>query len=155
MKKKISIYDIAKYINVSPATVSYVINGVHKVSEKTKQKVLAAIEELGYVPDHNARSLSTGKSHLIGLFLPLDDALISIMGCVDTRKGYNNTEHYINDVTIQNLKIKDELIDESYKYLKTNMVNNLKFINDKEVTGSKINYYDSSSYGKKYTIEII
>ena len=85
----------------------------------------------------------------------IDDALISIIGCVDTRKGYNNTEHYINDVTIQNLKIKDELIDESYKYLKTNMVNNLKFINDKEVTGSKINYYDSSSYGKKYTIEII
>ena len=55
MKKKISIYDIAKYINVSPATVSYVINGVNKVSLETKQKVLAAIEELGYVPDHNAR----------------------------------------------------------------------------------------------------
>lgn len=79
MKKKISIYDIAKYINVSPATVSYVINGVHKVSEETKQKVLAAIEELGYVPDHNARSLSTGKSHLIGLFLPLDDASIAFL----------------------------------------------------------------------------
>ncbi len=79
MKKNISIYDIAEYLNVSPATVSYVINGVNKVSEKTKQRILDAIDELGYVPDHNARSLSTGKSHLIGLFLPLDDASIAFL----------------------------------------------------------------------------
>lgn len=79
MKKKISIYDIAKYSGVSPAAVSYVINGVNKVSEETKIRVLAAIEELGYVPDHNARSLSTGKSHLIGLFLPLNDASIAFL----------------------------------------------------------------------------
>lgn len=77
MKKKISIYDIAKYSNVSPAAVSYVINGKNKVSEETKKKVLAAIEELGYVPDHTARTLSTGKSHLIGLMLPLDDTSIA------------------------------------------------------------------------------
>lgn len=79
MKKKISIYDIAKYSNVSPAAVSYVINGVNKVSDATRQKVLAAIDELGYVPDHNARTLSTGKSHLIGLFLPLNDASIAFL----------------------------------------------------------------------------
>lgn len=79
MKKRTSIYDIAKYLNVSPATVSYVINGKKKVSEETQKKVFAAIEELGYVPDHNARTLSTGKSHLIGLFLPLDDASIAFL----------------------------------------------------------------------------
>ena len=79
MKKKISIYDIAKYSNVSPAAVSYVINGKNKVSEETKKKVLAAIEELGYVPDHTARTLSTGKSHLIGLMLPLDDTSIAFL----------------------------------------------------------------------------
>ena len=61
MKKKVSIYDIAKYSNVSPAAVSYVINGVNKVSLETRTKVLAAIDELGYVPDHNARSLLTGN----------------------------------------------------------------------------------------------
>ena len=47
MKNKISIYDIAKYSDVSPASVSYVINGKNKVSEETRQKVLKAIEELG------------------------------------------------------------------------------------------------------------
>ena len=79
MKNKISIYDIAKYSEVSPASVSYVINGKNKVSEETRQKVLKAIEELGYVPNHNARSLSTGKSHLIGLFLPLSDTSVAFL----------------------------------------------------------------------------
>ena len=79
MKNKLSIYDIAKYSEVSPASVSYVINGKNKVSEETRQKVLKAIEELGYVPNHNARSLSTGKSHLIGLFLPLSDTSIAFL----------------------------------------------------------------------------
>ena len=85
----------------------------------------------------------------------IDDALISIIGCVDTRKGYNNSEHYINDVIIKNVKIKDEIINDSYENLDTYMVNNLTFINDKEVTGSNINYHDTSSYGNKYSIEII
>ena len=79
MKKKISIYDIAKYCEVSPATVSYVINGKKKVLDETRKKVLAAIDELGYVMDHNARTLSTGKSNLIGLLLPLHDAASSFI----------------------------------------------------------------------------
>ena len=51
MSKKISIYDIAKYVGVSPATVSYAINGKKKISLETKQKIFKAIDELGYVPD--------------------------------------------------------------------------------------------------------
>lgn len=77
LKRKTSIYDIAKFINVSPTTVSYVINNKGKVSWETRQKVQKAIEELGFIPDTTARSLSTGKSHLIGLFLPLDNAAVA------------------------------------------------------------------------------
>lgn len=80
MEKKVSIYDIANYLNLSVATVSYVINGKGKISEKTRNKVNEAIKELGYVVNTTARTLSTGKSHLIGLLLPLDNtssALIS------------------------------------------------------------------------------
>lgn len=79
MDNKVSIYDIAKYLGVSPATVSYVINGVNKVSDKTKEKVLKAIDELGYVPNYTARALSTGKSHLIGILLPLEDPSIAFL----------------------------------------------------------------------------
>lgn len=71
--KKPSIYDIAKKVNVSVATVSYVLNGKEgKVSEATRKRIFKAMNELGYTRDHAAVSLSTGKSHLIGVYLPLD-----------------------------------------------------------------------------------
>lgn len=79
MSKKISIYDIAKYVGVSPATVSYAINGKKKISLETKQKIFKAIDELCYVPDTMARTLTTGRSHLIGLCLPIDDSSSQIV----------------------------------------------------------------------------
>ena len=79
MSGKVSIYDIARHVKVSPASVSYVINGVDKVGAETKQKILKAIKELGYVPNFTARALSTGKSHLIGILLPLMDASIAFL----------------------------------------------------------------------------
>ena len=58
-----------------------------------------------------------------------NDLKINILGCVDTRKGYNNSVHKISDITFIDLTINDELIDENYKYLYTNeYVENLKFL---------------------------
>ena len=73
MSKKVTIYDIAKYLNVTTATVSYALNNVSKVSEETRKKILDAAKELGYSRDYNAVSLSTGKTHLMVLFLPFED----------------------------------------------------------------------------------
>ncbi|MBO6280125.1 MAG: LacI family DNA-binding transcriptional regulator [Bacilli bacterium] len=73
MSKKVTIYDIAKYLNVTPATVSYALNNVSKVSEETRKKILETAKELGYSRDYNAVSLSTGKTHLMALFLPFED----------------------------------------------------------------------------------
>lgn len=78
MKNKVSIYDIAKYLNVSPATVSYAINGVDKVSAKTRTRVLNACKKFNFVLNTTARSLSTGKTHLVGLYLPLDDPALAL-----------------------------------------------------------------------------
>lgn len=76
--KKPSIYDIAKRVNVSGATVSYVLNGKEgKVSEATRKRIFAAMDELGYTRDHAAVSLSTGKSHLIGISFPLSDTSLA------------------------------------------------------------------------------
>ena len=73
-KKKVSIYTIAQKIGVSPATVSYVVNGrYNKVSLATRHRILDEIEKSGYVPDVNARGLSCGRSRLIGLFLPISE----------------------------------------------------------------------------------
>jgi DNA-binding LacI/PurR family transcriptional regulator len=65
MNRKITIRDVAKYAGVSVATVSYVINGVNRVSDATKKKILEAIKHLGYKPDFTAISLSKKQSKML------------------------------------------------------------------------------------------
>ena len=73
MKKKVlSIIDIAKQLNVSQSTVSFILNGKSKerrISDQTTEKVLKFIEEVGYKPNLLARSLRTGKTNIIGLMV--------------------------------------------------------------------------------------
>ncbi|MGG1400963.1 LacI family DNA-binding transcriptional regulator [Bacillus salipaludis] len=61
--------DVAKLAGVSQSTVSRVFFGGVSVSEKTRKKVLAAAEELGYSPNEFARSLITNKTKIIGLVM--------------------------------------------------------------------------------------
>lgn len=65
-----TIDDVAKLAGVSTATVSRVFNNKPWVSEKTRQKVLKAVEELGYKPSMPARSLALKKTNTIGLIVP-------------------------------------------------------------------------------------
>ncbi|WP_375437158.1 LacI family DNA-binding transcriptional regulator [uncultured Hymenobacter sp.] len=70
MKKRTLIHDIARHLEVSIATVSLVLNGKAKqsrISDALAQRVLAYVEEVGYKPNHLAKSLRTGKTHVIGL----------------------------------------------------------------------------------------
>jgi len=66
--------DVAKRAGVSRATVSYVLNGkVSKLSsipEETRQRVLDAIDELGYEPDARAQALRSGNTNTIALIIP-------------------------------------------------------------------------------------
>ncbi len=65
-----NIYDIAKLSGVSIATVSRVVNGSPRVSEKTKQKVLAVIQESEYTPNVFARGLGLDSMKTIGILCP-------------------------------------------------------------------------------------
>ena len=65
-----TLKDVAELAGVSSATVSYVLNGKRTISGETKQRVYSAIEQLDYVPDLNARSLSMRDSKLIGVVVP-------------------------------------------------------------------------------------
>jgi LacI family transcriptional regulator, galactose operon repressor len=64
-----NIYEVAELAGVSLATVSRVINPGAKVSEKTRQKVLSAMSELGFRPNSIAQSLATRSSNSVGVLV--------------------------------------------------------------------------------------
>lgn len=66
----VTIYDIAKEANVSPATVSRVLNSRGNVKEETARKVQKIARAHNYSPNVMARSLRTKRSNLIGLIIP-------------------------------------------------------------------------------------
>ena len=66
----VTIYDVAKIAEVSIATVSCVISKRKKVKKTTEEKVLKAIEELGYIPNTIAQSLNTRKTTTNGFIIP-------------------------------------------------------------------------------------
>ncbi len=72
MKKKLSISDIARSLNISVTTVSFILNGKaqeKRISDELVKRVQTFIDEVGYKPDSLARSLRTGKSNIIGLLV--------------------------------------------------------------------------------------
>lgn len=62
-----NIYDVSEHAGVSIATVSRVLNGNPNVSEKTREKVLKVMDELGYTPNVFARGLGLNTMKTIGI----------------------------------------------------------------------------------------
>lgn len=67
---RVRLADVAAEVGVSIKTVSNVVNGTGFVSDAVREKVLAAIETLGYRPNVAARQLRRGSSGLLGLCVP-------------------------------------------------------------------------------------
>ena len=65
-----TIRDVAARAGVSPATVSRVFTRPQSVTHSTRQRVLAAADELHYTPQPLARSLARGLTGNIGLVVP-------------------------------------------------------------------------------------
>lgn len=74
MAKRPTQFDVARKAGVSRSTVSFVLNdktgGNIPISDETRQRVLEAIDELGYVPDARARALRSGDTNTLGLIIP-------------------------------------------------------------------------------------
>jgi LacI family transcriptional regulator len=74
VKRRPTQKDVARLAEVSPATVSYVINNLSggniRISDETRRRVWKAIEELGYQINVNARSLRTQKTQLLAVMVP-------------------------------------------------------------------------------------
>jgi len=64
-----NMYEVAKLADVSIATVSRVVHTDSRVKEKTRQKVLSAMLQLGYQPNSIAQSLATRTSNSVGVLV--------------------------------------------------------------------------------------
>lgn len=68
--KRATMADVAKYAGVTKTTVSRVLNHKGEISPETREKVLQAVEQLGYRRSRIARSLATDQTFLLGLIVP-------------------------------------------------------------------------------------
>lgn len=89
-----SIKEIAARAGVSAATVSYVLNHTGNVSEQTRKRVLAVVEEAGYVPNRMAKGLRAKKTDTIGILVEDITAfqtpqIINGINEYVEKKGYN------------------------------------------------------------------
>ncbi|WP_129837917.1 LacI family DNA-binding transcriptional regulator [Streptomyces sp. RFCAC02] len=69
MAHTVGIKEVARQAGVSVGTVSNVINRPHMVADETRERVQAAITELGYVRSESARQLRAGQSRIIALLV--------------------------------------------------------------------------------------
>ena len=69
-KKRTSITDLAKQLNVSVSTVSRALSGHSAISETTTKRVVALAKTLGYKPNHMAAGLRRGRSKMLGVVVP-------------------------------------------------------------------------------------
>lgn len=92
MKKKISIHDLAKQLNVSATTISFVLNGKaeeNRIRQDLADRILAYVKEVGYRPNLTAKSLRTGKSKLIGMLVEgISDPFFSSIARIVEEEAY-------------------------------------------------------------------
>ena len=69
-KSAVTLAEVASLASVSEITVSRIIRNKGPISEATRQKVMAAIRAVGYVPNRLAGSLASAESNLMGVLIP-------------------------------------------------------------------------------------
>ncbi|WP_105530199.1 substrate-binding domain-containing protein [Solimicrobium silvestre] len=74
-----NLKNLAKNLGISETTVSRALNGYPEVSERTRERVLAAAQLAGYRPNPVARSLASGRTNVIGIIHPLPNDLADPM----------------------------------------------------------------------------
>ena len=70
MANKVTVRQIAEKLGISMMTVSRALNNLPNVDPKTRELVISAAHEMGYVPNHIAKSLVQNKTYTIGVVVP-------------------------------------------------------------------------------------
>jgi len=115
MKRRTTISDIARELNLTPATVSRSLNNHPAISEKTKKLINETAIKLKYKRNEIATSLKSGRSKLIGVIIP--SAEINFFGSVvhgienmASKKGYNVLLYQSNESRENEAKAVDTFI---------------------------------------------
>jgi LacI family transcriptional regulator/LacI family purine nucleotide synthesis repressor len=73
----VTIIDVAREAGVSKSTVSLVMSGSVAIKKQTRDRVLKTIQRLDYVPNINARNLTTRKNHILGVAMNVENFSLS------------------------------------------------------------------------------
>ena len=92
--KEVTIYDIAKKLNISPATVSRGLQDHPAISKKTKKKIADTVDKMGYRSNHFARNLRQRETKTIGVIVhelnsSFITSVLSGIERVSTEAGYD------------------------------------------------------------------
>lgn len=98
----VTLKEIASKCNVSATTVSNILNGKPKVSEKTKEAVMKVVREMGYQPDYVAQGLRRKKTCTIGIIAE-DIAQFTTPSMVESIMEYCEEKGY--RTVVQNLRL--------------------------------------------------
>src|ERR1700745_2485290 len=93
-EKEITIYDLARELNISIATVSRALKHDPVVRKKTRKKIFELAEEMGYRSNHFARNLRNQRTDTIGVIVPrlnsyFMSTVIAGVESVVNHAGYN------------------------------------------------------------------
>lgn len=109
MKRKITIKDIAKELNVSVSTVSKALNDSSEISEQTKQRIKTFAKLHNYSPNSIALSLKNKRSKTIGVIIPeiahdFFSTVVTGIENVANEKGYKIIACFSNELLSQEVK---------------------------------------------------
>lgn len=134
-----NIYDVSREAGVSIATISRVINGSEKVSEKTRRKVMKVIEESGYTPNAFARGLGLNTMKTVGIL------------CTDSSDAYIAQAVYFIEKNLRLNNYDSLLICTGYKL--EDKKNSINLMLSKRVDGIVLigsSYIEASSDDNEY-----
>ena len=166
-----TLEDVAREANVSTATVSRCLNLPDKVTEKTRNRVMAAVKSLGYSPNFGARALAAKRTNIIGAVVPTLENAIFARGLQAfqeevTRNGAtllvasSSYQQELEEEQIRNLVargadalllIGDDRSEEIYSFLKNRGIPWVIAWNFKDVPGHCFVGFNNQSAAKEIT----
>jgi len=116
------MYDVADRAGVSHQTVSRVLNDFPGIRPQTRDRVLAAIADLGYRPNRAARALVTSRTHAIGVLVPAtaDFGPVSTLHAIERAARAAGYHALITSTLIETAAVRESLqflLDQSVEAL--------------------------------------